>query len=76
MVTNGIVVGGGDFIDQSRGLGPNVTPPPRQIGERFEPARARPVPFCRQGLAPLPDTSARVFVLAEPVRRPARKAMT
>ena len=26
-------------------------PPPVQIGERLEPARARPVPFWRHGLA-------------------------
>ena len=33
------------------GCGPKTTPPPTQIGERFEPARARPVPFWRHGLA-------------------------
>jgi len=38
------------------GRGPKVTPPPRQRGERFEPARARPVPFCFQGLRPPPLT--------------------
>ena len=27
------------------GLGPKITPPPLHNGERFEPARARPVPF-------------------------------
>ena len=26
-------------------VGPNTVPPPTQIGERVEPARARPVPF-------------------------------
>ena len=31
------------------------------MGERDEPARARPVPFCFQGLAPPPRTPARVF---------------
>src|SRR5450759_544398 len=45
-----------------RGCGPNTVPPPVQIGEREEPARARPVPFCFQGLAPPPLTWPRVFV--------------
>src|SRR5690349_18758654 len=45
-----------------RGLGPRATPPPRQMGDRVEPARARPVPFCLYGLEPPPDTSARVLV--------------
>jgi len=39
------------------GLGPKITPPPFQSGERFDPARARPVPFCFQGLRPPPRTS-------------------
>src|SRR3954466_11908129 len=34
-------------------------PPPVQIGERLEPARARPVPFWRHGLAPPPRTLPR-----------------
>src|SRR5438128_10741296 len=51
-------------------------PPPVQIGERFEPARARPVPFWRHGLAPPPDTSPRVLVAAVPRRRAACSART
>ena len=31
-----------------------MTAPPRQIGDRLLPARARPVPFCFQGFAPPP----------------------
>ena len=48
------------------GFGPKITPPPRQSGERIEPARARPVPFCFQGLRPPPRTSARVLAHAVP----------
>src|ERR1700686_644534 len=51
-------------------------PPPVQIGERLEPARARPVPFWRQGLAPPPETRPRVFVAAVPRRRAACSART
>ena len=36
-------------------------PPPVQIGERDEPARARPVPFWRHGFAPPPRTSPRRY---------------
>jgi hypothetical protein len=50
------------------GLGPNTTPPPRQMGERIVPALARPVPFCRHGLAPPPRTMDRVLVDADPFR--------
>src|SRR6202034_2819448 len=59
-----------------RGCGPDTTPPPVQIGERLEPARARPVPFWRQGLAPPPETMPRVFVAAVPRRRAACSART
>src|SRR5207302_4387048 len=45
------------FLLKSRGLGPNTTPPPRHNGEAKDPARARPVPFWRQGFLPLPATS-------------------
>src|SRR3954468_24915686 len=51
-------------------------PPPVQIGERFEPARARPVPFWRHGLAPPPRTLPRVLVAAVPCRRAASSART
>jgi hypothetical protein len=44
------------------GFGPKITPPPFHKGERFEPARARPVPFCFHGFRPPPLTSLRVFV--------------
>ena len=37
-----------------RGLGPRAMPPPTHCGERVEPCRARPVPFCRKGFAPPP----------------------
>ena len=46
------------------GFGPKITPPPFHKGERLEHARARPVPFCYQGLRPPPRTSLRVFVEA------------
>ncbi len=59
-----------------RGLGPKVTPPPVHRGERFEPARARPVPFWRQGFSPPPRTSPRVLVDAVPRRRAASSART
>ena len=46
-----------------RGFGPRATPPPANCGDRVDPWRALPVPFCRYGLAPPPRTSLRVFVL-------------
>src|SRR5579862_1178202 len=51
-------------------------PPPVQIGERLEPARARPVPFWRHGFSPPPLTSPRVLVEAVPRRRAASSART
>src|SRR4051794_31903555 len=51
-------------------------PPPVQIGERVEPARARPVPFWRHGLAPPPRTIPRVLVACVPRRRAASSATT
>src|SRR5262249_14794722 len=36
----------------------------RQIGERLEPWRAWPVPFCFHGFLPPPATSERSFVCA------------
>src|SRR5437763_3033250 len=51
-------------------------PPPAQSGDRTEPARARPVPFCRHGLAPPPRTWARVRVAAVPCRRALSSART
>src|SRR4051794_9182509 len=46
------------------------------LGERDEPWRARPVPFWRNGLAPPPETSPRVFVAWVPRRRAASSAST
>src|SRR5258706_14948055 len=43
-------------------------PPCRQCGERVDPCRARPVPFCFHGFEFPPDTSARVLVLCVPCR--------
>ncbi len=57
---------------ESRGFGPKATPPPRQIGDCLLPARARPVPFWRHGLALEPRTSLRVLVEAVPARLAAR----
>src|SRR6188472_2612183 len=51
-------------------------PPPVQIGEREEPARARPVPFWRHGLVPPPRTLPRVLVDAVPWRRALSSART
>ena len=51
-------------ISLYHGFGPKITPPPFHKGDLFEPARARPVPFCFQGLRPPPRTSLRVFVEA------------
>src|SRR5579871_2021808 len=51
-------------------------PPPVKFGARVEPARARPVPFWRQGFELPPETSPRVFVAAVPRRRAANSART
>src|SRR5919107_3850468 len=45
-------------------------------GARIEPWRARPVPFCLNGLRPAPETSARVLVLWVPWRAAASWATT
>src|SRR3989338_2963976 len=45
-------------------LGPNVIPPPLQIGERLEPCLACPVCFCLHGFLPPPLTSERSLVCA------------
>ncbi len=60
------------FAAYERGCGPNVVPPCRHSGERVEPCRERPVPFCFQGFLPPPDTMLRVLVAWVPLRRPAR----
>src|SRR4051794_41638509 len=51
-------------------------PPPVHSGERRVPARARPVPFWRHGLAPPPRTIPRVRVACVPWRRAASSATT
>src|SRR4051812_31780694 len=51
-------------------------PPPGHSGDRLEPARARPVPFWRHGLAPPPRTMPRVLVECVPWRRAASSART
>src|SRR5438309_2913551 len=56
-----------------RPLGPKTTPPCRHCGERVEPWRARPVPFCRHGFAPPPATRERFFVALVPCRALARE---
>ena len=53
---------------------PPPPPPPTQIGDLFEPCRARPVPFCRHGFLPPPRTSPRCFVVAVARRELAKKA--
>src|SRR5688572_6907201 len=50
-------------------------PPPRQIGLRDEPKRARPVPFCFHGFLPPPLTRPRVLVCARFSRPLARYAL-
>ena len=37
------------FKVRVRACGPKITPPPLHNGERGDPARARPVPFCFHG---------------------------
>ena len=55
-----------------RGFGPKATPPPRRWwGTLSAPTRARPVPFWRQALAPVIETSPRPRVEAVPRRRAA-----
>ena len=61
----------GVFWSYLRGFGPWATPPPLMCGERLEPWRALPVPFCLNGFLPPPRTSARVLVLCVPLRRAA-----
>jgi hypothetical protein len=58
----------GSLIEWSRGRGPWMIPPPRQIGLRMLDARARPVPFCLHGFFPPPRTSDRNFAFAVPYK--------
>src|SRR5271155_5853182 len=64
------------FFEKSRGFGPKTTPPPAHNGERNEPARARPVPFCFHGFLLEPWTSPTVLVQAVPLRCAALCATT
>ena len=48
---------------------PKAIPPPRHNGERFDPALARPVPFCFQGFLPPPETSLLFLVFARRSQR-------
>src|SRR5438093_1077123 len=64
------------FLVKSLGLGPKTTPPPRHKGDWKEPARARPVPFCRHGFLFVPATSPTFLVQAVPMRWAARYATT
>src|SRR5699024_10632091 len=52
----------GSFVLQFLAVvGPNTTPPPTHCGERVEPWRALPVPFCLHGFLPPPRTSPLFF---------------
>jgi hypothetical protein len=46
------------------GFGPKIIPPPLYCGERSEPWRALPVPFCLKGFFVVPETSEIPFVEA------------
>src|SRR5271163_2492930 len=46
-----------------------MVPPCLPSGDLVEPARARPVPFCRHGFLPPPEMNPRVLVAAVPERR-------
>src|SRR5256885_5217329 len=60
----------------SRTTGPKITAPPRNCGERRLPARARPVPFWRQGFLVVPWMSLTPLVLWVPARRLASCQLT
>src|SRR3954469_8497220 len=64
------------LLRNTRGFGPNATPPPTRCGVESAPARARPVPFWRNALAPVMCTSPRVFVDEVPWRRALSSAVT
>ncbi len=49
-----------------RTTGPKIVAPPRNCGERSEPARALPVPFCFHGFLVVPLISLTVLVLCVP----------
>src|SRR5438067_6081936 len=64
------------LTSKSLGVGGNATPPPVQCGARVVPARARPVPFWRQGLARPPRTRPRLFAARVPARSAFSSART
>src|SRR4051794_15415401 len=64
------------LLRKTRGFGPNAMPPPMRCGVESAPARARPVPFWRNALAPVILTSPRVFVEEVPWRRALSSAVT
>src|SRR5687767_4342473 len=64
------------FRSKLRGTWAKATPPPVHWGARVEPARARPVPFCRHGFDRPPETRARVFAARVPARAAAVSALT
>ena len=56
------------LVSKLLGTGGCALPPPTHSGERIEPARALPVPFCFHGLRPPPETAARFFAAPAPCR--------
>src|SRR2546423_1933258 len=64
------------LISKLRGLGGKARPPPVNCGARIVPARARPVPFWRHGLARPPETRPRLFAPRVPARRALSSART
>ena len=64
------------WVKFSSGLFGKILPPPRQSGLEVMPARARPVPFCRQGFLVEWWTSLRSFCARLPLRALAWKATT
>src|SRR5437763_12621694 len=64
------------LTSKERIVGGNATPPPVNCGARIVPARARPVPFWRQGLERPPETSPRDFAARVPARSAFSSART
>jgi len=64
------------WVKFSSGEFGKIRPPPRHSGEELMPARARPVPFWRNGLAVVCVTVARSFWARLPRRAFAWKATT
>src|SRR5579872_4511699 len=66
----------GSLYAYERGCGPCTVPPCRHRGDRMEPTRARPVPFCRHNFFPEPETSLRFLVAWVPALWAARYCFT